>query len=1014
MNEPGESPLNNRLELDLEMIRQRLAESDASLIWKSLEEVADSEGFDEFIHEEFPRQATLASSLSRRDFLRLMAASLGLAGLTSCIPTPIERIMPYSQAPEGLIPGEPQFYATAMELNGFARGLLVKSHTGRPVKIEGNPNHPNNLGATDVFSQASILDMYDPDRAQTLTSAGRIRTWEAFLAAMSGPLEQQSQAGGSGLRLLTGTVTSPTLAAQLEQILERFPQARWHQYDSLARDNVRAGSELAFGEVVETTYNFENADVILALDGDFVTREPGSLRYLHDFGARRTVLEGQTQVNRLYVVESSLTHSGTVADHRLPIPSAQVLNFARHLAARLEAVDLPGDPIALPEHTLNFLEALASDLLENPGSSLVYPGPGQPPEVHALAHAINQTLGNTGQTVLYSEPVEANPMHQFNSLQELVNDLNAGAVDLLLILDGNPVYSAPADIDFIGALQNAGMSVYLGLYADETAIRSTWHVPAAHFLEMWGDTRAFDGTITILQPLIEPLYGGISNHEMLALLAGETQPIGYDIIRNHWQAHSAAVGINEVDFDRWWRDTLHQGFIPDTSLEPVEVSVSGDIAAAADSLNNQLYGGDVETGLEIVFEPDPTVWDGSFANNAWLQELPKPISKITWDNAAIFSPATAQRLGLVNFQVVELHYRQRVLRVPVWVQPGQADDSVTVHLGYGRETGGRVLQGAGFNANNLRTSDAPWFGYGLEVIPTGDRYPLVTTQAHHQMEGRDIIRVRDIQVFRENPESTSQHDQEGPLPSLYPEFPYEGHAWGMSINLNACTGCNACVIACQAENNIPVVGKEEVENFREMHWLRIDRYYRGDLANPQVLHQPMMCVHCEKAPCEPVCPVAATVHSAEGLNEMVYNRCIGTRYCSNNCPYKVRRFNFLQYVEEDVPSLRLLRNPEVTVRTRGVMEKCTYCVQRINKARIQAKKEGRAIQDGEVVTACQAACPTHAIIFGDINDQNSQVYQRKHQPHDYSVLGEIGTQPRTTYLERFHNPNPDLLRPDET
>ncbi len=999
--------------LDLETVRQRLSQGNPKDIWRGLEEVAQSKGFDEFLHEEFPRQASLASSLSRRDFLRLMAASLGLAGLTACVPTPVEQIMPYSLPPEGVVPGEAQFYATAMELNGYARGLLVKSHTGRPVKIEGNPSHPGSLGATDVFSQAAILDLYDPDRSQTISSAGRIRTWEAFLAAFSGQLEDQRLAGGEGLRLLTGTVTSPTLAAQIEQFLEEYPQARWHQYDPLARDNVRSGAELAFGEVVETTYRFEDANIILSLDGDFVLHEPGSIRYLREFGARRAVLEDQTNPNRLYVVESSLTNTGAVADHRLPIPPGQVLRFAMHLADRLQALDTQADLPPLPEASLAFMEALAADLVENAGACLVFAGPQQPPEVHALVHAINASLGNIGQTVFLSEPVEANPANQFASLRELVDDLNTGAVDLLVVLEGNPVYSSPADIDFAAALQNAGMSVYLGLYPDETAIRSTWHIPAAHFLERWGDTRAFDGTVTLLQPLIEPLYGGVSAHELLAVMLGESEPVGYDIVRSSWQDQAVSNGLSEAGFDRWWREALHQGFIPDTAAQAVEVSLNGDFVSQVEQRVLETGQNEAETNLQIVFEPDPTIWDGTFSNNAWLQELPKPISKLTWDNAAILSPATAQELELANFQVVELHYRQRVLRAPVWIQPGQANGCVTLHLGYGRTAGGRVLEGAGVNANNLRTSDAPWFGEGLEVRPTSDRYTLVTTQGHHQMEGRDIIRVRDIQEFRDHPLPSGGHTEEAP-PSLYPEFPYEGHAWGMSINLNACTGCNACVIACQAENNIPVVGKDEVENHREMHWLRIDRYYQGELDNPQVLLQPMMCVHCEKAPCEPVCPVAATVHSAEGLNEMVYNRCIGTRYCSNNCPYKVRRFNFLQYIEEDVPSLRLLRNPDVTVRTRGVMEKCTYCVQRINKARIQAKIEGRPIRDGEVETACQAACPTNAIVFGDINDVNSRVSQLKQQPHDYGVLAEIGTQPRTTYLDRIYNPNPELPKQGET
>lgn len=998
-------------ELDLAAIRERLAAGGKEHAWRSLNQLAENETFLEFLHNEFPRQASLAKDLSRRDFLKLMAASLSLAGLASCVPQSSERIMPYSQQPpEELVPGRPLFFATAMELDGYARGLLVENHMGRPTKVEGNPDHPASLGATDVFAQASVLNLYDPERARAITSGGQIRSWSDFQVALAQALQAQAGGQGAGLRILTGAVTSPTLASQLNALLEAYPNARWHQYDPVARDNVLEGALLAFGEPVEIRYRFDRANVVLSLDNNFILHEPGNLRYIREFTDRRRVLEGQAEMNRLYVVESTLSNVGGFADHRLPVTAAQVGLVARELAASLGVEAGPaGEASPAPD---GWVAALAADLQANQGASLILAGPQQPPEVHALALAMNAALGNIGQTVLITDPVQANPVNHNNSLADLAAGLQAGEVEVLVVLGGsNPVFTAPVDLDFAQAYAQAGFSVYLGLYADETAAVSTWHIPAAHYLEMWSDTRAFDGTVSIVQPLIEPLYGGRSPHELLAEMLGQTGATGYEIVRQFWQTELGAAG----DFDLFWQQALYAGMLPDSALPERQANVNPDLAGlfsdapAADS-----------NSLEIVFEPDPSIWDGRFANNAWLQELPRPITKLTWDNAAMISPNTAERLELSNEDVVELHYAGRSVTAPVWVLPGQPDNSVTVHLGYGRSQGGEVQQGAGFNAYALRTSQAPWFASGLEIRKTGRRYPLATTQDHHQMEERDPVRFGDLTQFREDP-TFLQHGEgphtegeqgvgelgEAPPPSLYPEWPYEGHAWGMAINLNTCIGCNACVIACQAENNIPVVGKEQVLNAREMHWLRVDSYYNGDLENPDVFFQPLPCMHCEKAPCEPVCPVAATTHSAEGINEMTYNRCIGTRYCSNNCPYKVRRFNFLQYSEDAIP-LQMLHNPEVTVRSRGVMEKCTYCVQRVNNARIQAKSEGRPIADGEVVTACAQACPAQAIVFGDINDPTSQVHQLKEQPHNYALLGELGTQPRTTYLGKLRNPNPDM------
>jgi MoCo/4Fe-4S cofactor protein with predicted Tat translocation signal len=999
---------HSQKKLDLNQIRERLARGDKQ-IWRSLDELAESEEFLEYLQDEFPQQVRSSKGLDRREFLKLMAASLGLAGLTACMPRQNELIMPYTQAPPELVPGQPMVYASAYEMDGYARGILVTSHMGRPIKIEGNPDHPGSLGASDPFMQASILEMYNPDRSEVISSGGRIRTGAAFHNDLRQALSIQSARQGNGLRLLTKSITSPTLAAQIEQLLETFPGAEWIQYDPVTRDNVRLGAEMAFGEANETVYDFNQANVILSLDSNFLYEEPGSLNYTRAFSTRRTVLEGQLNPNRLYVVEGSFTITGASADHRLPVRPSQVEGIASQIAQLLGVQGIETSAGLGMELPGGWLESLAQDLQENAGNSIVIAGIRQPPAVHALAHAMNEALGNIGSTVFHTGAVFAEPINQMESIESLVRDMNAGNVELLIIIDGNPVYDSPANLDFIGAMQRVGMSVYLGLYDNETAIRASYHVPATHFLEMWSDTRAFDGTVSIVQPLIEPIYGGMSPHELIAELLGQPEARGHDIVRGYWQEEFGAED-EDPEFDRWWQQVLHDGFIPGTALPAQTTSVSPDwqtrLKKPARVIMAQQPVGQNE--LEIVFEPDPTMWDGRFANNAWLHELPKPITKIVWDNAALIGPSTAEQLDLFNLDVVRLNYQNRVVNAPIWVMPGLAEGVVLVHLGYGRTRGGQVLQRTGFSAYTLRTTDTPWFGSGLEVRSTGQRYSLVSTQLHHSMEGRDLVLRGTVAQFEQDPDflHAGGHYGDAP-PSLYPDFPYDGHAWGMSINLSACTGCNACVIACQAENNIPVVGKDQVATGREMHWLRIDTYYEGGLDNPEVHFQPLPCMHCEKAPCEPVCPVAATVHSAEGLNEMVYNRCIGTRYCSNNCPYKVRRFNFLQYSEEAIP-LQLMHNPEVTVRSRGVMEKCTYCVQRINQARITAKKENRPVAANEIMTACQQACPADAIVFGDINNPEDPVTHLKEQPHNYGLLSHLGTQPRTTYLAKLKNPNPQI------
>ncbi len=982
---------------DPDAIRQRFQQADNPGQWRSLEELAKTANFQDWLKFEFPAGADQwVDSVTRRGFLKLMAASLGLAGLTACVRYPEEKIVPYVDQPNGMTPGKPQFYASAAVHDGYANGVLVESHEGRPTKIEGNPDHPASLGATDAFAQASVLDLYDPDRAQVITSGNQIKTWQEFAAEMAHALNGQEGKQGAGLRILTGTVTSPTLASQIGQLLNAYPHATWHQYQPVTRDNILRGAQMAFGRAVATRVDFAKADVILALDADFLSEGPDRVRYARDFAERRKVREDQTDMNRLYVAEPSPTLTGSMADHRLALEAGQIDGMARAVAAALGlAVEVPSD---LPEQAVRWASAAAADLGAASGRAVVLAGRGQPAEVHALVHAINRALKAVGNCVIHTEAVEAAPALHSESLQELVSAIKSNQVEVLVVLGVNPAYTAPADLNFPDVLSSVPFKVYLGMYVDETAVLADWHVPATHPLETWSDARAFDGTITIVQPLIEPLYSGKSDHEVLALMLGQADATSHDIVKGYWQANAAAGS----DFEAFWRLSLHDGIVANSALPETDVALGdtlGGAPAAAPAASSQ--------DLEIVFRPDPTVWDGASANNGWLQELPKPLTKVTWDNVAWVAPATAGTMGLDNGQVIELDYSGRKVQAPVWVMPGQAARSVTVFLGYGRQLTGRVGQGIGYNAYQLRTLQQPWFDQGLKIRATGDRYTLATTQNHHTMEGRDLVRVNDITAFTSG--KIQPEEPQTSKPSLYNAFSYEnGYAWGMSIDLSACTGCNACIAACVAENNIPVVGKEQVNIGREMQWLRVDDYFAGSPENPEIYHQAVPCMQCENAPCEVVCPVGATVHSNEGLNDMVYNRCIGTRYCSNNCPYKVRRFNFLQFSDETTESLKMVRNPDVTVRSRGVMEKCNYCVQRITHARITAEEEGREVMDGEIQTACQQACPTQAITFGNINDDKSRVADLKQQKHNYTLLAELNTRPRTTYLNKFRNANPEM------
>ncbi|PYV52020.1 MAG: molybdopterin oxidoreductase [Acidobacteria bacterium] len=996
--------------LDLVQVQADIEKKNGPEFWRSLEELAGSAEFREMMHREFPKGASeWVDAVSRRGFFKLMGSSLALAGMTACTKQPFEQIVPYVKQPEELVLGRPMFYATAFTLGGYATPLLVTSREYRPIKIEGNDRHPASQGGTDVYAQASILDLYDPDRSQNLFNMGNVSDWDTFVRGLHDPLSAQQAKKGAGLRILSQSFSSRTLADQKQQLLKKYPEAKWHFYEPVNRDNVYEGARMAFGQPVETTYKLDASDVIVSLDADFLYGGfPGMTRYARDFAKRRDPDSGN--MSRFYAIESTPTSTGAKADHRLTVRAAQVESIAQDLANL--GKDLQRGNTAGDANT--FVFTVAQELLAHRGSSVVIPGDHQPPVVHALCHAINQQLGNVGKTVVYSDPVPAFTGNHNDSLKELIADLNAGKVEMLVILGGNPVYDAPADFGFYDALKNSNtpLRIHVGLHNDETAELCHWHVPEAHYLEAWGDSRAYDGTVSIVQPLIAPLYGGKSALEFVALLAGEGEPTGHEMVQNYWKTKNTGT-----DFDMTWRKWLEQGWVDDTASKPKQVSAKSTNFATLIPPTGQNV-------IEINFRRDPSVYDGRFANNGWLQELPKPMTKVTWDNPLLMSPAMAERMHFQKMDMVRVEMQNgKYLDLPVWVQAGHPDNSVTVYLGYGRQKAGRVGNSQGFNTYTLRTSDAPWFTTAVKQITSrGQHYTLASTQGYQTMDTGDaqrpLVRVKDLEDYKKEPE----YDEEKPQPNetLYNETYREElalkepYAWGMTIDLNACVGCNNCIIACQSENNIPIVGKDQVNKGRHMHWLRVDSYYQGDRDNPKAYFQPVPCMQCENAPCELVCPVGATTHSTEGLNDMIYNRCVGTRYCSNNCPYKVRRFNFFLFQDWDTPQFKMQRNPDVTVRSRGVMEKCTYCVQRINHHRIDAEvastREGKEIriQDGELQTACQQSCPANAIIFGNIADPNSQVSKLKAKSRNYGLLDDLNTRPRTTYMGAVRNPNPEL------
>jgi molybdopterin-containing oxidoreductase family iron-sulfur binding subunit len=1011
--------------------------------------------------------------LSRRGLLGAMAATFAVVGAEGCR-RPLEKVVPYTRMPEDVIPGVASHYATVMQRRGDALGLVVESHEGRPTKIEGNEYHPSSVGGADLVAQASILELYDPERSTTPRKSGAPATWEAFEKELGGRLTSYEADQGTRLRLLMPPTISPTVVRMRAALAQRFPKARVHTWSAVADSNARTGAKVAFGEVLQTSYAFDKAKVIVSLDSDFLQTESGNVKASKLFAAGRRLRSSRDSMSRLYVVEPSRTTTGNVADHRLRLPASEIAGYAFALAAELAKLGVAlGDTVPAATKAAasvkvppKWLSVLAKEIVQNRSHAIIAVGSRQPPEVHALAHQIHVAIGAVPAVVSYTTPADPAELDVATDMKALADAIAGGKVDTLLILGGNPVYDAPADLGFPALLAKVPFSVHSSLFVDETGEKCTWHVPRAHEYESWGDASALDGTYGVQQPLIAPLYGGRSDIELLAWMAKDfaKEKSGHDAVRatavplilasknlsdcgpfdargdaDCRDAASNPAHAHEFEVDREWNRTLVVGIIRRPPSFKAPSLTTGAVAAAIDGRKPPAKG----TGpFEVTFAPCAKMVDGRYANNTWLQELPDGVTKLVWDNAAILSPASAKELGVENKDVVKIAVGERSITAAVWIVPGQADHSVGLTLGWGRTKAGRIGNGKGFDVYPLRTTDSLGFALGATVTKTGDEpYFFAQTQENSSTEGRPIAHEATLAEYKLKPDFA---ELEAPPPRALPlwsQVDYSlGHQWGMTIDLNACTGCNACVIACMAENNVPVVGKREVWRGREMHWLRIDRYYveRHEIGataeEPAVVFEPLMCVHCEEAPCENVCPVNATNHGPEGLNEMAYNRCIGTRYCGNNCPYKVRKFNYLNWHNDSVwketgglpETMAMQQNPNVTVRFRGVMEKCTYCVQRIQAAKIKAKHDQRELQDNEIKTACQQTCPTDAIVFGDLNfggpktaeekekmkgkepEKTSAVMRWAKTDRRFGLLAELGTRPRTTYLGKVRNPNPEM------
>ena len=943
--------------------------------WRNFEELARSPAFLARAAREFPSLANAPHD--RRQVLRLMAAAIAMAGLNGCDDgEPSGGLIPPVRPSPQAVQHAGNLYATASVLSGYATGTVIRHDAGRPIKVEGNPLHPASLGGTDAIAQAEILGFYDPYRAAGISRNGVMQDHQTLAAAMAAQRDVLAQTHGEGFRILTGSTTSPTLLRQLIALRQRFPGIRWHQWEPVSRDAVRTGGLLAYGKPVEVLPRLATADVILAIDSDLLSSAPGHVRYAREFASRRNPAR-DPRMNRVFAIEPTPTLIGVAADHRFIAGPADLNRAVQVLANAI----LHG--VALSSDSPQWVRPILHELQANRGRAFVHVGPHQTPEMHALAHVVNEALGGRGATFELIDAVEAEPGNQAQSLHDLIHDMHEGTVQSLFVIDCNPAFTAPVTLGFAQALDRVPFSLALTIEPNETSARTTWALPHAHPLEDWSDARAFDGSATIMQPQAQPLYDGISPHHLLAMLNGFNAASSLDIVRETWRA-------TFHDFDGQWHDALASGIVADTASATTDVRLKAD--AAHIRIPDVL-----PRATTLLFRPDPYVWDGRFANNAWLQELPRPLTKLTWDNPLLISPEQGRALKVKNGDHVAVQIGTRRIELPAWIMPGQAADCAVALLGFGRSVIGAAGSGTGFDVHRLIGHMGP-----VQLHKGKGNEQLASTEHHDPMFARDedFARHGTLSDFMKDSAFLADHVAS---PSLYRRKPPGPAEWGMSIDLNACVGCNACVVACMAENNIPVVGKEQVIREREMHWLRIDRYYEGSPDEPKMYFQPVLCMHCEQAPCETVCPVGATVHDSEGLNVMVYNRCIGTRFCSNNCPYKVRRFNFYGFAQEEHRS-PLARNPEVTVRGRGVMEKCTFCLQRIAAARIKADIENRPVAGNEVRTACQAACPTQAFSFGNMADPEAEVIARKQSPLTYALLADQNTHPRVTYEARITNP----------
>jgi MoCo/4Fe-4S cofactor protein with predicted Tat translocation signal len=939
--------------------------------WSSLEELAGDPAFEAWIDAEYPAAAEFAPT-ARREFLKLMGASFALAGLTGCEKSPFVAALPYVDQPQDVSVGLPKYYATAVMLDGYAQPVIATTYSGRPTKLDGNPDHPVTQGRSDIFMQAAVLGLYDPDRAQGPTRRGEPVSWSDVAGHIDALRGEWARNQGQGLRLLTGSITSPTLQRQLDGLLKQFPQARVHVHEPVGNGWRRGLAAAAYGQPLELHYQLEDCAVVVSFDDDFLGPGPDQVHH-----ARAWSLARRRDANRpgiqLHMAESIPSITGAMAGTRLVADASRMPDLAQAFASKIGVTGATMPDLTSAER--KWIDQAAAACRDARGHALIAANAFGHAATAGWAARSNDALG-AGALLRLLATMQTIP--NAGGLADLVADITAGKVEALVVVDANPAYSAPGSLNLREALQNVRSSLHLGLQRDETGELCEWQLPLTHALESWSDARAVDGTVTIIQPTVAPFYDVRTAHQVVAMLAGQTDLAAEAVVRETWQVKFPD------DFETTWRRFLHDGFVQETAAESVTVRASATEIAPPFA----------DDGIDVVFRPDPTVWDGQFANIGWLQELPKPLTTLTWGNVVAVSPALAKRISVANGDHVKVTIRDRSLVGPAWIMPGQAANTVALYLGYGRRRAGRVGDGIGYDAYDLRPVDQPWLTKG-SLHKVGTAEVLAVTQLHHRMEGFDFVR----EVSVEHPALPPPSSQ----PSLYPAKPPAKNAWGMVIDLDSCIGCNACVVACTAENNVPVVGRDQVKIGREMHWLRIARYYTGEVEAPRSFFQPVPCMHCEDAPCEMGCPVHATTHSPEGVNQMVYNRCIGTRTCSSYCPYKVRRFNFYDYRNAPESPEQAAHNPDVTVRSRGVMEKCTYCTQRIEAAHVAADKENRPLREGEVVTACQSACPTRAITFGDINDPNSEVSRLRREGRHYALLEEQGTRPRTTYLARWND-----------